>query len=135
MAGRENRYRDEILSHRRSQYNEVGTPAVRLDIGNALRNAREQLGLTLEFVNSITKINIRFLEAIEEGRWNFLPPTYVKAFIKAYSSAIQDPIDNLHRRLDEIFETAIMPYSPLRTTLEKVTPDEEEIFRGGKISQ
>lgn len=129
-----NRY-EEPATHRWGSYPEVGSPAIRQEIGAALRKARLEQEVSLELIHSITKINPRFLEAIEQGRWNFLPPTYVKAFIKAYSEALQHPIDNLYKRLDEIFASSVMSSALARTPMEKIAPDEEEIFQGGKFVQ
>lgn len=53
-----------------------------------LRKKREQSGITLHQMASRTKIDIKFLEAIDEGNFAFLPELYVKAFIKQYAKVV-----------------------------------------------
>ncbi|MFT8878951.1 MAG: helix-turn-helix transcriptional regulator [Oenococcus sp.] len=62
-------------------------------IGKRLQDAREQHGLTLEDISSSTKIQVRYLQAIENGQVNRLPgPFYVKAFIRQYANTVDlDP--------------------------------------------
>ncbi|MGO4696490.1 helix-turn-helix domain-containing protein [Paenibacillus sp. 2TAB26] len=59
------------------------------DLGELLRKAREQRGLTLDDIQETTKIRKRYLEAIESGDHTVLPgPFYVRAFVKNYSEAV-----------------------------------------------
>lgn len=53
-----------------------------------LREKREQIGITLHQMASKTKIDIKFLEALDEGNFAFLPELYVKAFIKQYAKVV-----------------------------------------------
>lgn len=53
-----------------------------------LRQKREQSGITLHQMASRTKIDIKFLEALDEGNFAFLPELYVKAFIKQYAKVV-----------------------------------------------
>ena len=58
-------------------------------VGERLRVAREDKGLSLEDVATQTRIPRRHLEAIEEGDWSRLPaPTYTIGFAKSYASAV-----------------------------------------------
>lgn len=54
----------------------------------ALKQAREKLNLTLEDISVATKINIKFLQAIEEGKFDFLTPVYVRAFIRSFAKQV-----------------------------------------------
>lgn len=59
------------------------------DLGQQLKDARLQKGLSLEDVQEMTKIRKRYLEAIEQGDFKVLPGTfYVRAFIKTYAEAV-----------------------------------------------
>jgi cytoskeletal protein RodZ len=59
------------------------------DLGELLRKARDQRGLTLDDIQETTKIRKRYLEAIESGDHRVLPgPFYVRAFVKNYSEAV-----------------------------------------------
>jgi len=53
-----------------------------------LKRTREKAGITLQRVSAKTRIDIKFLEAIEQGDIDFLPELYVKAFIKQYAKVI-----------------------------------------------
>ncbi|HZU52173.1 MAG TPA: RodZ domain-containing protein [Sphingomicrobium sp.] len=58
-------------------------------VGERLRAAREQKGLSLEDVAAQTRIPRRHLESIENAEWDSLPaPTYTIGFAKSYASAV-----------------------------------------------
>jgi cytoskeletal protein RodZ len=69
------------------------------ELGNRLKEARLAKGLSLEDLQSLTKIQKRYLIGIEEGNYSSMPGNfYVRAFVKQYAEALQlNP--------DEIFET------------------------------
>lgn len=53
-----------------------------------LREAREKKGITLQQMAAKTRIDIKFLEAIDNGNFSFLPELYVKAFLKQYAKVV-----------------------------------------------
>jgi cytoskeletal protein RodZ len=53
-----------------------------------LRKEREARQLTLSDISQQTRIHIKYLQAIEQGAFDVLPQTYVRAFIKAYAEAV-----------------------------------------------
>jgi cytoskeletal protein RodZ len=58
-------------------------------VGERLRAAREEKGLSLEDIAAQTRIPQRHLEAIEASEWDKLPaPTYTTGFAKSYASAV-----------------------------------------------
>jgi transcriptional regulator with XRE-family HTH domain len=114
-----------LYPQRKTTYPEIGTPELRRQIGKELKSAREFQEMSLEQVMAFTKINIRFLENIEEGKWNFLPPTYVKAFIRAYSSAVGLQTDKLTNRLDELFQHVVVAAAVFKPYLSN-DPDNNE---------
>ncbi len=58
-------------------------------IGKELKEVREEKGITLEEVAEKTKISQRFLEAIENGRWEELPEeVYLRGFLKTYAEVL-----------------------------------------------
>lgn len=60
------------------------------EIGNRLKEARLEKGLSLEDLQSVTKIQKRYLQGIEEGNYKMMPgPFYVRAFIKQYAEAVE----------------------------------------------
>jgi cytoskeletal protein RodZ len=100
-----------------------------------LKRAREAKHLTLSDISDATSINVKFLEAIEQGQTTVLPEPYIRAFIREYARVIGlDPEETL-REYDE----ASRPPAP--TESEKIQPDvtpevappppSEEATRGG----
>lgn len=56
------------------------------ELGTILREARQARGLTLEDVAQVTRIRVRYLEALEEGRYDVLPtPVHVRGFLRNYA--------------------------------------------------
>jgi transcriptional regulator with XRE-family HTH domain len=67
----------------------VGDRASGSVIGERLRVAREEKGLSLEEVASHTRIPIRHLEHIERGQWELLPAaTYSVGFARSYATVV-----------------------------------------------
>ena len=54
-----------------------------------LKEARLNKKISLQDISGATRINIRFLEAIEQGDFDILPKPYVKSFIKQYAKYIE----------------------------------------------
>lgn len=58
-------------------------------VGERLRAAREEKGLSLEDIAGQTRIPQRHLESLEVGNWDALPaPTYTTGFAKSYATAV-----------------------------------------------
>jgi cytoskeletal protein RodZ len=58
-------------------------------VGERLKAAREEKGLSLEDVAAQTRIPQRHLESIETADWDALPaPTYTVGFAKSYASSV-----------------------------------------------
>lgn len=53
-----------------------------------LREQREKSGIAIQQIAAKTRIDKKFLEAIDQGNFSFLPELYVKAFIKEYAKVI-----------------------------------------------
>ncbi|WP_052363401.1 RodZ family helix-turn-helix domain-containing protein [Geomicrobium sp. JCM 19037] len=59
------------------------------ELGQFLKEKREEFGWDLEEVQARTKIQKRYLQAIEEGNYSDLPGAfYARAFIKSYSEVL-----------------------------------------------
>lgn len=65
-----------------------------------LRNHRLKKGLILEEISEDTKINVRILQALEQGDYHILPVPYVRLFMKAYAQAIDYPVEDVLRGLE-----------------------------------
>src|SRR3954470_7561426 len=58
-------------------------------VGERLRAAREETGLSLDDIAAQTRIPVRHLESIEKADWDALPaPTYTTGFAKSYAGAV-----------------------------------------------
>lgn len=75
------------------------------EIGAFLRQTRRQVGLTLEEVQERTKIQISFLEAIENGEFHKLPsPFYVRTYLRSYANCLKIEPQHIlrqYRKLDQ----------------------------------
>ncbi len=59
------------------------------ELGKRLIEAREEKGMSLENLQTATKIQKRYLLAIEQGNYDIIPGKfYVRAFIKQYAEAV-----------------------------------------------
>ncbi|RFU67840.1 helix-turn-helix domain-containing protein [Bacillus sp. V59.32b] len=59
------------------------------ELGNRLKEARVAKGMSLDDLQSVTKIQKRYLSGIEEGNYEMMPGKfYVRAFIKQYCEAV-----------------------------------------------
>ncbi|UOQ47811.1 DUF4115 domain-containing protein [Gracilibacillus caseinilyticus] len=60
-----------------------------MGIGERLKEERERQNMTLQDVQTMTKIQVRYLDAIEQERFNVMPGSfYVRAFIKEYATIL-----------------------------------------------
>ena len=60
-----------------------------MSIGSDLKAARESRKISLDTISKRTKIPPKYLEAIEEGRYDVFPShTYAKGFIRAYAKIV-----------------------------------------------
>lgn len=80
-----------------------------MEIGTKLKEARVEQNLSLESVQETTKIQKRYLVAIEEGNFHILPGKfYARAFIKEYATAVGlDPNELLDEYQEEIPKTEV----------------------------
>ncbi len=71
-------------------------------VGNILRAAREESGLSLKDIEKETSIRAQYIEAIEKGERDILPSeVYVKGFIRNYATFLKLDADALVRQYNE----------------------------------
>ncbi|WP_025028514.1 helix-turn-helix domain-containing protein [Caldalkalibacillus mannanilyticus] len=92
------------------------------DLGNFLRQTREEKNITLDQVQEITKIRKRYLEAIENGEYGVLPGQfYARAFVKSYAEAIglraEEVLEQYSSDLPEV------PKAPVETLTKRSTKE------------
>ncbi|KAA2211512.1 helix-turn-helix domain-containing protein [Teichococcus oryzae] len=72
-------------------------------VGDELRQARLALGIGLDDLSGNLKINRRYLEALEEGRWRDLPgAAYGAGFIRSYAQVVGMDASDAVRRFREV---------------------------------
>ena len=67
---------------------------------NKYKKFRIENNIDLKDVSKRTKIDLKYLQAIERGKFAEIPPVYVKLFFKAYISEIGVDIDEALLELD-----------------------------------
>tara|TARA_Y100000991_G_scaffold96301_1_gene72605 strand:+ start:1169 stop:1978 length:810 start_codon:yes stop_codon:yes gene_type:complete len=67
---------------------------------NKYKKFRIENNIDLKDVSKRTKIDLKYLQAIERGKFAEIPPVYVKLFFKAYISEIGVDIDEALSELD-----------------------------------
>lgn len=66
----------------------------------ALKKARVDKQISLMDISASTRINLKFLEALEEGNFSVLPQTYVRAFIREYADAVGYNVQEAMKQYD-----------------------------------
>ncbi|REJ09577.1 helix-turn-helix domain-containing protein [Halobacillus trueperi] len=97
-----------------------------MEIGERLREARESKGLSLESLQETTKIQKRYLQAIEKNEFQVLPGKfYTRAFIREYASAVGlDPevvMEEHKGELPTFDEESTVQYSRVQRTKKEAT--------------
>jgi cytoskeletal protein RodZ len=69
-------------------------------LSEELRRAREEKKLSIHQLSLKTKIDPKFLEAMDAGDFAFLPEIYVKAFVKEYARAVGLDIERVSKKYD-----------------------------------
>lgn len=103
------------------------------ELGNFLKEAREAKGLSLDELQSITKIQKRYLLGIEEGNYSAMPGKfYVRAFIKQYAEAVGLDPDQLFEQYKNDIPTTYneeLPEQLSRVQSRKsLSPDTSKVF-------
>jgi cytoskeleton protein RodZ len=93
-------------------------------IGQKLREARTDRGLELSEVERATKIRAKFLEAMEEDRWDEMPaPVYARGFLDIYAR---------HLGLDH---EALLDEYRRTVESEREEPIPESVIKAGTLRQ
>ncbi|PKL84201.1 MAG: hypothetical protein CVV24_01120 [Ignavibacteriae bacterium HGW-Ignavibacteriae-3] len=66
-----------------------------------LRFQRESKNITLQQIAGKTRIDLKFLQAIEDANFDILPEIYIRAFIKEYSQTIDLNPKEVIKKYDE----------------------------------
>ena len=92
------------------------------DLHKKLKALRREQKIDLAAIEKRTKINLEYLKAIESGKFEVLPSTYIRLFLKAYCVEIgADPVDAI-RQMDILLGVENSETIPIP---ELEIPDEE----------
>ncbi len=101
-----------------------------------LKSIRQEKGISLQQISNHTKIDIKFLQKIEEGDFNFLPEIYVKAFIKEYAQTLElDPNEIIKKFVDAKNKLSDSRVSQQEESKIQVTKKEEESLEPESIEK
>lgn len=110
------------------------------ELGQSLREAREAKGLSLEELQEITKIQKRYLIALESGDFKQLPGNfYTRAFIKNYAENVgldaQAFFDEHAGEIPKAQTEPVNPIIPSRSTVHKPKkqPNRRVSSKGSKV--
>ena len=81
-----------------------------------LKQLRIEKQLSLLDISTETRINIKFLAAIENGQFYMLPQTYIRAFLREYSLMVSDRPDEILLQYNEIAMSSPPPAPLQRST-------------------
>jgi transcriptional regulator with XRE-family HTH domain len=105
-----------------------------------LKALRKQQGINLEEIHNRTKINLSYLEAIEEGRFDLLPHTYIRLFIRAYATEIGANPNEIVNKLENFLENRTSAPKPKKDEhlkeVEKTQSSDKDkapIFHNGNV--
>lgn len=84
------------------------------EFGQDLRAQRAARNVSLVDIASETRINQKFLEAIERGSFSVLPQAYIRAFLREYASAVGLSPDDVLRQYESA-GGAVSPAPAART--------------------
>jgi len=92
------------------------------DLHKKLKALRREQKIDLAAIEKRTKINLEYLKAIESGKFEVLPNTYIRLFLKAYCVEIgADPVDAL-RQMNILLgaeEPEVLPVTAEKTLVEE----------------
>ena len=91
-----------------------------------LKELRESRKIALEEIHNRTKINIKYLEAIEKGNFEILPVPYLRLFLRAYADEIGGDSVRALEQLDSFLGTNRTPIQTILIPKKDDIIDEQE---------
>ena len=83
------------------------------NFGSYMKHERELRGVPLEEISRITKIHIRFLEALEDNRFDELPgEVFIKGYIRSYANIIGSDVDEMLNSYEESIGNKLIEKGP-----------------------
>jgi len=96
-------------------------------IGEILKTSREEQGLSLEEISLLTKVNQKYLAAIEADNWDVLPSAVQqKGFVRTYARALEIDPAPLLGRLRSIIQVDDIADEPDPPDVQDAPPSAEQ---------
>lgn len=84
-------------------------------LGQFLKREREFRQVSVEELSRRTKINVRFLNSMENDRWEELPRgAFIRGFLKGYAADLGIPLEEVYRRYEAERPRLEKPEDPFR---------------------
>jgi len=83
------------------------------ELGKEIKERRLLRGISLKEISESTRIDLKYLEKIENNEFDFLPPLYVKSFLKSYLSILDVDSNDYLKKLDELLKGRIIEEEPV----------------------
>ena len=100
-----------------------------------LKSIRTEKGIELEKIHKRTKISLSALHAIEKGKFDQLPYTYVRLFIRAYAVEIGVDPEEVLENLDIYLGNKTQPQKKDKDSAVKVEIEEKKSTHDAKIKK
>jgi cytoskeletal protein RodZ len=71
------------------------------EFGQDLKKLRELKGISIAEISAESRINTKFLQFLEIGKFDFQPETYIRSFIKAYARALNENENQILNEYDK----------------------------------
>ena len=88
-----------------------------------LKELRESRGISVEEISERTKINIRYLQAIEAGDFDLIEIPYYRLFLRAYAEEIGGDSERALEQLDSFMGTSTPPFQAIPNQIESHSED------------
>ena len=83
------------------------------NFGSYIKHERELRGVPLEEISRITKIHIRFLQALEDNKFDELPgEVFIKGYIRSYANIIGSDVDEMLNSYEESIGNKLIKKGP-----------------------
>ena len=92
------------------------------NFGSYLKHERELRGVPLEEIARITKIHIRFLQALEDNKFDELPgEVFIKGYIRSYANIIGSDVDEMLNSYEESIGNKLIEKGPNSQSKSSIT--------------
>ena len=104
-------------------------------LAEELKEARVKNNISFKQLASKTHIDLKFLEAMEEGNFSFLPELYVLAFIKEYANVVGLNPETIVKKYKSAREGLLYEETVDNQASNISEENEEEIKSGNEVSE